>query len=89
MLLGGIFAVRYRKASDFLVILKLAQNLLNPVYRVQQAADGGIVVQGINQQRNILAHIAADIVRTLQQVGLLIDKVGGDQLGHRRFPDHL
>ena len=36
---------------------------LDPVNRVQQVADRQIVVEGVDDQRDIFAHIAGDIIR--------------------------
>lgn len=40
----------------------------DPVYRIQKVADRGIVVQRINDQSNIFAHITADIVWLLKKL---------------------
>ena len=38
------------------------------VYRIQKVADRGIMVQRINDQSNIFAHIAADVVWLLKKL---------------------
>ena len=40
----------------------------NFVYRIQKVADRGIMVQRINDQSNIFAHIAADVVWLLKKL---------------------
>lgn len=52
--------------SEFLVIFMLFQDFLDPFFRVQQMADGGIVIQRVDQKSDVLAQIAVDIIGALQ-----------------------
>ena len=45
-------------------LLIFVQQGLDPVIGIQQIADGDVVVQGVHQKGDILAHIAAYIVGT-------------------------
>lgn len=40
----------------------------NSVYRIQEVADRSIMIQGINDQCDVFAHIAADIVWLLKKL---------------------
>ena len=71
--------------SDFFVIVELPQNLLNAVTRIKQGADRTVVIQRIDQESDVFAHVAADVVRLQQQFRLLIYKVCGDKLGEPAF----
>ena len=48
---------------------------MNPVIRVQQVADGGIVVQRINNISNIFAHVTADIPFFFKQIRTPVNQV--------------
>ena len=48
--------------SDLLVILKFLNNFLNTIRRIQQSADGGIVIQLVDDESDIFAQVAADVV---------------------------
>ena len=61
----GPFPCLMSGASDFLMIVELLQYLLNAVYRIQKTADRGIVIQGVDDQSYVFAHVAADIVLSL------------------------
>lgn len=63
--------------SEFLVIFMLFQDFLDPFFRVQQMADGGIVIQRVDQKSDVLAQIAVDIIGALQQFRCLIYQIGG------------
>ena len=49
------------------------------VYRIQKVADRGIMVQRINDQSNIFAHIAADVVWLLKKLRCLVNQVGSKE----------
>ncbi len=40
------------------------------------------MIQGINEQSNVFAHVAVDIIRTLQELRRLINQVGCKDLGN-------
>ena len=63
--------------SDRLVISVFGQDFLDAFYRVQEFADGIVVIQGVDDQGDVFAHIAVDIVRFTQQFRGLVDQVGG------------
>ena len=52
--------------SDRLVISVFGQDFLDAFYRVQEFADGIVVIQGVDDQGDVFAHIAVDIVRFTQ-----------------------
>ena len=52
-------------------------DVVNAVDRIQDAADRSVVVQGIDHERDIFAHITVNIIRTFKQLRSLIDQVGG------------
>lgn len=52
-------------------------DVVNTVDRIQDTADGSVVVQGIDHERDILAHITVNVIRTFKQLRSLIDQVGG------------
>ena len=55
--------VRYsQKRSDLLAVFKFADDFLNTIRRIQQSADGGIVIQLVDNQCDIFAQVAADVV---------------------------
>ena len=47
----------------------------NPLIGIQQVADGGVVVQGIDDVGDIFAHVAVDVPFPAQQLRCLIDQV--------------
>ena len=44
------------------MILKFLNNFLNTIRRIQQSADGGIVIQLVDDESDIFAQVAADVV---------------------------
>ena len=66
--------------SDRLVISVFGQDFLDAFYRVQEFADGIVVIQGVDDQGDVFAHIAVDIVRFTQQFRGLVDQVGGQDV---------
>ena len=44
-----------------------AHDTLNPLVGIQQIADGGVMVQGINYIGDVFAHIAVDIPAAFEQ----------------------
>ena len=63
--------------SDRLVVSVFGQDFLDAFYRVQEFADGVVVIQGVDDQGDIFAHITVDIVWSDQQFRGLVDQVGG------------
>lgn len=63
----------------FQLFFMLYHQLIDPLNRIQQLADRGIVVQGINEQSNIFAHIAVYIIFFLQKLIRLVHQIGGEQ----------
>ena len=56
--------------SDLLVILKFLNNFLNTIRRIQQSADGGIVIQLVDDESDIFAQVAADVVLAGEKLGV-------------------
>ena len=54
-----------------------SQQLLNLFIRIQQIADGSIMVQSIYKVGNIFAHITIDVPVPFQKLRSLINQVGG------------
>ena len=50
--------------SDRLVISVFGQDFLDAFYRVQEFADGIVVIQGVDDQGDVFAQVYADIVWT-------------------------
>ena len=48
--------------SDRLVISVFSQDFLDAFYRVQEFADGIVMIQGVDDQGDVFAHIAVDII---------------------------
>ena len=63
----------------------LCNDLLDSFAGIQQVADGAVVVQGINDVRNVLAEVAADIPFSLKQLRRLIDQVRGKYSADQSF----
>ena len=59
--------------------------VLDSFRRIQKLADGRVVIQRVDDQGNVLAQIAADIIRTFQQFRRLINQVGGQQFCEQPF----
>lgn len=53
--------------------------LIDPLHRIQQLADRGIVVQSVNEQSNVFAHITVYIIFFLQKLIRLVHQIGGEQ----------
>ena len=53
--------------------------LIDPVYRIQQITDRSIMVEGINDQGDVFAHVAIYIVWLLKQLVCLINQIGGQE----------
>lgn len=51
---------------------------LDTLHRVQQIADGSIVVERVDNVGDILAHIAVDIPLSAEQLRCLVDQVRGE-----------
>lgn len=62
------------------LIVMLRQEFLNALQRIQKAAQGSIMIQGINDVRQIFTHVTVDIVWFLQQFRSLINQVGGQYI---------
>ena len=62
--------------SDRLVISVFGQDFLDAFYRVQEFADGVVVIQGVDDQGDIFAHITVNIIWTFQKFRCLVDQVG-------------
>ena len=56
----------------------LFQPFLDPVVRIQDIRDGGIMVHGINQKRDVLGDVTTDVPFFLEKVRSLVGTVGGD-----------
>ena len=63
--------------SDLLVILKFLNNFLNTIRRIQQSADGGIVIQLVDDESDIFAQVAADVILAGEKLRCLVYDVGG------------
>ena len=50
---------------------------VDSVHRVKELADGLVVVKSVDDQGNVFAHVAVDIVRSGKQFRCLISQVGG------------
>ncbi len=61
-------------------LLILCHHLLDSFAGIQKIADGGVVVQGIDDVGDIFAHITVDVPGPLQQFRGLVDQVGGEHL---------
>ena len=55
----------------------LVHEILNALNGVEQRADGLIVIQGINEVRNVLAHVYLNEPGLGSQFGATVDQVGG------------
>ena len=51
----------------------------NSVYRIQEVADRIIMIQGINDQCDVFAHITADVVWLLKKLRCLVNQVGSEE----------
>lgn len=51
---------------------------LDPLHRIEQIADGSIVIQGVDDIGNVFAHIAVDVPLAAKQFRRLVDQVGGE-----------
>ena len=63
--------------SDLLVILKFLNNFLNTIRRIQQSADGGVVIQLVDDESDIFAQVAADVIFAGEKLRCLVYDVGG------------
>ena len=71
---GGSLKVIYPAAHILqFTALVFCHNTLDSLIGIQQVADRGIMVQGIDDIGDIFAHIAVDVPLALQQVGSLIN----------------
>lgn len=61
-----------------MVFLIFGQTLLDPAVGIQSRADGGVVVEVIDQKRDILGNITAYIPLAGKEFGILVGTVGGD-----------
>lgn len=64
--------------SDKLPGAVFCDDTLDPLVGIQQIADGGIVVQGIDDIGDVFAHVAADVPLPLEKLRGLVDQVGGE-----------
>ena len=71
--------------SDRLVVSVFGQDFLDAFYRVQEFADGVVVIQGVDDQGDVFAHIDADIVRSGEKLRCLVYDVGGQNLCEESF----
>lgn len=69
---------RHAGASDKLPGAVFCDDTLDPLVGIQQVADGGIVVQGIDDIGDVFAHVAADVPLPLEKFRGLVDQVGGE-----------
>ncbi len=58
------------------------QQRLDSVVRIQKVTDGYVVVQSVDEQSDVLAHIAVYIIRAAQELRSLVYQVGGKELRH-------
>lgn len=75
----------FKNLSDSFVISIFGQNFLDAFYRVQEFADGVVVIQGVDDQGDVFAHITVDIVWSGQQFRGLVDQVGGQDAVESSF----
>ena len=61
------------------------QHILNPFAWVQNIADRTVMIQRLDNQGNVLAHVAADIVRTFQKFRALVFQVCGQNAVNQAF----
>ena len=71
--------------SDLLVILKFLNNFLNTIRRIQQSADGGVVIQFVDDESDIFAQVAADVVLAGEKLRCLVYDVGGQNFCEESF----
>ena len=69
-----------RRAGNFLLLhgALALQELVDAVHRVQQVADGLVVVQGVHDVGDILGHIHGDVPLPMEQLRRAVDQVGGE-----------
>ena len=63
----------------FQLFIVFCHQFVDPVYRIQQFTDGCIMIQSINDQSNVFAHIAVYIIRLLEKFIRLIYQIGGKE----------
>ena len=71
--------------SDLLVILKFLNNFLNTIRRIQQSADGGVVIQLVDDESDIFAQVAADVIFAGEKLRCLVYDVGGQNFCEESF----
>ena len=59
--------------KHFLTIVIHVYYMLDTICRIQNASDRAVMVQCIDHQCDVLAHVAVDVVRTAEQFRCLID----------------
>ena len=50
---------------------------LDPLHRIEQIADGSIVIQGVDDIGDVFAHIAVDVPLAAEKLRCLVDQIGG------------
>lgn len=69
-----------RKASLFSIAGHVVgYTAVDSVHRVKELADGLVVVKGVDDQGNVFAHVAGDIVVFGKKLRGLVDQVSGEQ----------
>ena len=61
---------------NFFAAVIPCHGFLDPLIWRQDAADGAVMVQSVDHQCDIFAHITVDIIRTRKKLRCLIDQVG-------------
>ena len=54
----------------------LIDYMMNTVNRIQNTADRTVMVEGVDHQCNIFAHVTINIIRSFQKFRRLIDQIG-------------
>ena len=64
--------------DDLFILTVFCNDFLNAVNRIQKAADRIIVIECLNEQRDVLRHINAAVPLTVKQLLWLVYKIGGE-----------
>ena len=65
----------------FLSFSVLLEDIIDSVNRVKEAADGVIVIKSFDKEGNVLTHINLAPPLSIVKLRLVINKVGGKDLG--------
>lgn len=63
-----------------MLLLVLAYQSLDSVIGIQESGDGIVVIQGVDDIGDVLAHSAADVVVAGEELFALVHQIGGDDL---------